>query len=232
MRRVEWLGDVQPGDSVAAVWGIDKLSPSDLAALKRTADELGVPVDSLAAVMSIEGGFNPQARNPHTRATGIIQFIPSTARSLGTTVDELFEMTFQEQLPYVVKFYEMNRCTGVQDPGELYTCTFCPALRGKPEDFVVGEEGVTDVVSPCATRASMDKVYNQNKSLDVNKDGVLTAGDVRDKARRRLDEATGRIPIGDVPPEGPPKKKKKASPLPVILGGAALVALGVWTGVL
>lgn len=229
MRHVEWLGDVQPGDSVAAVEKIDRLSPSDLAALKRTADELGISVDALAAVMSIEGGFNPQAHNPDSGATGIIQFIPSTAERLGTTVEELRTMTFQQQLPYVVDFYEMNRCTGVQDPGELYVCTFCPALKGKPEDFVVGERGVTDVVSPCATKASMDTVYTQNRGLDVDGDGVLTAGNVRDKARRRLAEAAGRIPIEDV---APTKKRKKASPLPVILGGAALVALGIWAGVL
>jgi hypothetical protein len=78
----------------------------------------------------------------------------------------------------------------------------------------------------------MDTVYTQNRSLDVDGDGVLTAGNVRDKARRRLAEATDRIPILDVPPEGAPTKRKKGSPLPVILGGAALVALGIWTGVI
>lgn len=227
MRHIAWLGDI--GDSVAAVSGIDRLSSNDLFALKVVADEIDVPIDSLVTIMSLESGFDPQARNASTGATGVIQFIPSTARMLGTTVDDLFQMSFQQQLPYVAKFYENNRCTGpgFEDPGELYVCTFCPAIKGKPEDFVVGEEGVTDVVSPCATSASMDTVYRQNRGLDVDGDGVLTAGNVRDKARRRLSEATGRIPI--IPTK---KKRKKASPLPVVLGGVALVALGVWTGVI
>lgn len=238
MRYVEWLpstshlGIIKPGDSVAAVENIERLSDSDLAALKLTADELGIPVDSLAAVMSMEGGFNPQAYNKSSGATGILQFLPSTARMLGTTVEELREMTFQQQLPYVVKFFEGNRCTGVEDPGEVYICVFCPALKDKPEDFIVAQTGVQEG-SFCAPSVPQDRVYTQNRGLDINQDGIISAGEIRNKARNRLAAATERIPILDVPPEGAPsKKKRKESPLPVILGGAALVALGIWTGVI
>lgn len=230
---VEWitvghLGIISPGDSVAALPGIDKLSDSDLAALKRAADEIGVPVDSLATIMSIEGGFNPQAVNRDSGATGLIQFMPSTARMLDTTVEALRTMSFQQQLPYVVAFYEMVRCTGVQDVGELYVCTFCPALRGKSEDFVVARDGV-DTKGACGRESA---VYTQNRGLDINKDGVLTAGDVRGKARNRLARSTGRIPILDVPPAGVVTTQKSSNGLVWLIGGAVVGALAVATGVI
>lgn len=45
-------------------------------------------------------GFDPN------KATGLIQFIPSTARSLGTTTEALYNMTALEQMDYVQRYFE------------------------------------------------------------------------------------------------------------------------------
>lgn len=217
-----WLGQAEgAGPSVAAVPGINRLTTSDLAALKRAADELHVSVDALAAIISHESGFDPHIVN-QIGATGLIQFIPSTAISLGTTVQELRKMSFQQQLPYVIKFYK-SRCSGLSI-GDLYLCTFCFNLIGKPDSTVAAREGEPGV-GPCHNSASEDTVYRQNKSLDFNKDGVITAGDIRSVVESKIQRAPNRIPIDEsVPPEGTVRKK---SGLSWFLGGAIAAGAAV-----
>jgi len=225
--KIEWLGEPQSTDpsSVAAVPGISKLSPSDLAALKRAADELRVPVDSLAAIMSIESVFDPHIVNADSGATGLIQFIPSTAIMLGTTVQDLRKMTFQQQLPYVVKFYKRNGCTGLPGVGDLYLCTFCPSLRRAADSEIVARQGEPSK-SPCHSSASEDTVYRQNSGLDANKDGVITAGDVRRKVEGIIDRSPGRIQIDEtVPPEGVASSKR--SGFNWFIGGAIAAGAAV-----
>ena len=58
------------------------------------AGRLGTRPEYILAVMSFETGgtFNPAIRNG-IGATGLIQFLPSTARGLGTTTDALARMS-------------------------------------------------------------------------------------------------------------------------------------------
>ena len=58
----------------------------------KTARELGTNPWWLAAVLALESTWRPDARHPVSDATGLIQFIPPTARSLGTTVDQIRDM--------------------------------------------------------------------------------------------------------------------------------------------
>ena len=43
--------------------------------------------EDLMAVINAESGFNPKARNKRSGATGLIQFMPRTARGLGTSTE-------------------------------------------------------------------------------------------------------------------------------------------------
>ena len=54
-------------------------------AVEDTAKNLGVTQDDIITAMGIEtaGTFDPSIKNPKSTATGLIQFLPSTAASLG-----------------------------------------------------------------------------------------------------------------------------------------------------
>lgn len=66
----------QPGTTAGAVY-----APTIGAA----AQQYGVPYDVLYNVLGSESSFNPNAYNASSGATGIAQFLPSTAASLGVS---------------------------------------------------------------------------------------------------------------------------------------------------
>jgi hypothetical protein len=142
--------------------------------LEKIAASLGTTSNALLAVMKQESGVNPAARNASGGATGLIQFMPDTARRLGTTTDELRKMDGVQQLDYVYKYYRM---TGVGDgsAGDLYMATFMPKYIGYPDNHVLGADG---------DHGFSGAVYRQNKGLDRNRDGKITVGDVKSSVRR------------------------------------------------
>jgi soluble lytic murein transglycosylase-like protein len=76
------------------------------------ADDLGCNPDYLMACMAWESAetFRPDIKNAAgSGATGLIQFMPSTAKGLGTTTAELAEMTSEDQLRFVYKYFEPYR---------------------------------------------------------------------------------------------------------------------------
>ena len=67
------------------------------------------PEDLLKTMLYETGGtLSPSARNSRTKATGLIQFMPATARGLGTNIDALAQMSPQEQLVFVQKYLKQN----------------------------------------------------------------------------------------------------------------------------
>jgi hypothetical protein len=142
--------------------------------LEKIAAALGTTPNAMLAVMKQESGVNPAAQNKNGGASGLIQFMPATARMLGTTTDELRKMDGVQQLDYVYRYYKY---TGVGDGsvGDLYMATFMPKYVGYPDNHVLGAEGDTGFSGA---------VYRQNKGLDRNKDGKITVGDVKSSVQR------------------------------------------------
>jgi hypothetical protein len=141
--------------------------------LDKIAGALGVKSNDLIAIMKQESGVNPQARNP-SGATGLIQFMPDTARRLGTTTDDLYKMDGVQQLDYVYKYFKM---TGVGNGtlGDLYMAVFMPKYVGYDDDTVLGQSGAAGFSG---------KVYAQNAGLDRNRDGAITIADVKQSVQR------------------------------------------------
>lgn len=148
----------------------DALEPGFARELSAMATSLGLDPNGMAAVMSLESGVDPQAVNKDSSATGLIQFIPSTATALGTSTSALGRMSAIEQLPFVRRVYA-GSAKKIHAMGDYYMAIFMPAFVGQPASTVLGVKG--------------EKVYDQNASLDVDQDGTLTIGDVT----RKIDDA-------------------------------------------
>lgn len=128
-------------------------------AIRQSAERLGVNPNDLAALISFEtaGTFNPAQRNlAGGSATGLIQFMPATARELGTTTEALAKMSFAEQMSYVEKYFKSRGAKGGESLGDLY-------------DMVTG-------VQTKEYRAG-SKEYAANKIWDVDNNGVITKGE-------------------------------------------------------
>lgn len=177
---------------VIAVPGIASLSGPELVALRETAERARVPLDCLAAVISAESGFDPHAVNPANGASGLIQFVDATAKSLGTSTAALRRMSVRAQLPYVARFYaRVPRRGTIAECADLYLLTFCPAIVDAPDDELIGIGPTAPLAfdreapSPCLAKpGGMRLVYEQNAGLDRDGDGLLTVGDVREVMRR------------------------------------------------
>jgi hypothetical protein len=118
------------------------VTKSDLQELMKLTDKYGIPFEWMVNLINNEsaGTFNPAITNS-IGATGLIQFLKSTATSLGTTTDDLKKMTFKEQLVYVDKFLYANLKKHLIDgkvpntftQGDLFMTIFYPVAVGKPE---------------------------------------------------------------------------------------------------
>jgi hypothetical protein len=197
--------------SIINVPGISKTSDWFRWYLVRIGAELRIDPDYIATIISQESGFNPAATNPYTKATGLIQFMPDTAKRLYTSVDQLRQMTAEAQLQYVKSFY--SRFAGrIRSVGDLYMATFRPDLVGKPGSTPIYTEGQTG--------------YTQNAGLDLDKDGVIRVSDVTTSANNRYIAGMARARI-EVPDKEPPRPAAKGG-FPwrwlAVLGGAGAVA--------
>ena len=123
-------------------------------------------------VMQLESGLNPQAVNPISNATGLIQFIPSTAVELGTTVGQLLNMSGVEQLDYVFKYLKnvQQRQGRYSTYFDVYLSIFYPYSISQDDDYVMGSE---------RGLAYAQTVARQNPTFDVSKDGTITKGEFR-----------------------------------------------------
>lgn len=155
--------------------------PEFLPKLDQVARRLGIERDVLLNVMRFESKLDPQAVNPMSRATGLIQFMPRTAGGLGTSVEELYNMSATDQLDYVEKYYKQNGVKPGATVGDLYILTFMPAAANKPDDFVLGNSRGGRVFNLDASR-----VYAQNRVFDQNGDGVFTKADVINTINQRF----------------------------------------------
>src|SRR5437764_1478114 len=83
----------------------------------------------LMAVMAFETGetFSPSKKSlAGSGATGLIQFMPATAKSLGTTTGKLAAMSAVEQLDFVEKFLK-PKAGNFNSLSDLYMAVLFPA---------------------------------------------------------------------------------------------------------
>jgi len=138
--------------------------------------ELNVCPDYLMACMAFETGetFSPSIENAAgSGAVGLIQFMPTTARALGTSTDSLKEMSAIQQLDYVKKYFLPHRYK-LGKLEDVYMAILYPVAIGRATDDVLFKQG--------------RKTYNQNKGFDSNKDGKITIGEISSKVRAKYEK--------------------------------------------
>ena len=165
-----------PGAAVAAdprlCWGA-KVSQTFRARVHWIANDLGMPADDLMACIAWESGrtFSPSVVNKAgSGATGLIQFMPKTAISLGTTTAELARMSAEDQLNFVYKYFRPFKGR-LRNLGDVYMAILWPAGVGQSDSYVLWEKG------------QRPTTYRQNAGLDVNRDERITRGECLTKIR-------------------------------------------------
>jgi LysM repeat protein len=155
-------------------WG-SKVSATFKAKVIQICGKLGVDPNYLMAAMAFESAetFSPSVKNAQSGATGLIQFMPSTAHKLGTSTGALGGMTAEDQLEYVEKYFQphTNKLTTLED---VYMAILWPAAIGKPNSEVL------------FSKPSI--AYTQNAGLDANKDGKITKEEAAARVRAKLEK--------------------------------------------
>lgn len=155
-----------------------KVSQTFVNRTKEISAKLGVPEPMgpnwFMAAMAFETGetFSPTIKNSAGAPYyGIIQFGAAAAKDAGTSIPALLEMTAEEQLEYVYRFFKPY--TGkLKTLSDLYMRILWPVGVGKPEDYALWSLGT--------------KSYEQNKGLDVNKDGIIRKSEANYKVQQKL----------------------------------------------
>lgn len=103
-------------------------------AIVDVADEVACDPFALANLINFESGFNPAAVNSVSGATGLIQFMPSTARSLGTSTGAIRGMSASAQMPLVQLYLARQKgafkVRSLRAPHKLAMSVFYPkAMR-------------------------------------------------------------------------------------------------------
>jgi len=141
--------------------------------VRKVSKKLSIPPEWLMSVMYSESKFDASVSNVKgSGATGLIQWMPSTAKDFDITVAKLRNLNHNEQLDFVYKY--MNRVRKkygqFKNLTEVYLAILYPKAIG--EDF-------------CYTLyASPSKSYTMNTILDENKDGRVTVKDIDDRMKR------------------------------------------------
>lgn len=158
-------------------WG-KKLSAPALTRLAQMVKDLRCAPEMIHCFMGCmawETGeaFSPSTVNKVSGATGLIQFMSSTAKGLGTSLPKLAAMSVVEQLDYVYAHFKPF-AGRLNNLGDVYMAILWPVGVGKPDDYVLWDS------------KSQATTFAQNAGLDVNADGVITRAETIMKVRNLL----------------------------------------------
>lgn len=158
-------------------WGA-KVSPTFKERIWWIADALRLDPDDLMACIAWESGetFSPSIRNAAgSGATGLIQFMPSTAIALGTSTSRLAAMSAEDQLNYVYKYFRPF-AGRLNNLGDVYMAILWPKGVGKSDDYVLWE------------KSSQPTTFRQNAGLDVDRNGRVTRAECLSKIKEKLEK--------------------------------------------
>ena len=233
-RSGEWIPDARRAETLRRyfrTWTGEPPSAANMARVMQVAHRIGANPAHLAALIQHESRWNPQAQygdisgtkpfNPEI-AQGLIQFIPSTARGLGTTSQAIHAMTFDQQMD-LVEEYMLDRARETLKGGPLDSllkvalAVFQPAYMHLPPNTPL----------PASAQAANPGI----RTIADYTDAVFRSNPVLGSAER---VALGESPeTAGSPPSSKPKTTPKLPKLPegageAIQGGTGILLMGVF----
>ena len=153
-----------------------KVSSEFLLRLVDICCDLSIEPDWLMACMAFETGgkLSASVRNRVSGATGLIQFMASTAHCLDTSCERLAEMTPEDQLEYVHRYFLPYRGK-INSLEDCYMAILWPRGIGKPGDYVLFQRDAEAALA-----------YKQNRGLDSDSDGRITKAEACEPVRKML----------------------------------------------
>lgn len=188
MPFLSWLFSLFSGDSdeeqemasIIGIKGLEAWTPAERKGVLAMATRLGTNADYLASAMKFESNLNEKAINSMSGASGLIQFMPETAKNLGAgktdaeAIANIRKMNKLQQLVYVEKYFAPHK-GNLKTLKDVYATIFYPVAVGKPDDWVVAHEGT--------------KVYEENSVFDKPYKGYITAKDISKPVQSIYDAA-------------------------------------------
>lgn len=149
----------------------NRASPEEREMVLAEFEKRGWPRDEADAMVSIESGWDPTARNKQG-FSGLIGFGPWFVKRWGLP-GPIWQMTAAQQAPLVGRY--LDEATGGKRwryPGDTYMTGAAPAFIGAPDSTVVYPKG--------------GKAWEQNPGWRPPGGGDITAGSIRATLLRRL----------------------------------------------
>lgn len=134
--------------------------------LRKVSKELGIKPEWLYKTIFIECQGDIYKSNPYSGAIGTIQFLPSTARLLGTDTSKIKQMTTCQQLQLTKKYIQIvSNGRKIISLHQLYLLVFFPQAAYQSESYIIGDNHTN--------------VFKYNKILCDKADTTLTVSHIK-----------------------------------------------------
>jgi hypothetical protein len=133
--------------------------------VKAIANRFSIQPNWLMMIMELESGINPKALNSSTNATGLIQFMPSTAIGLGTDINKLYNMNHVQQLDFVEKYF-IPYAKYLKSGEDLYLAVFYPLALRKDDNYIFGSEVSMSYARTLARQNPLFSKFSNTDTLD------------------------------------------------------------------
>lgn len=144
------------------------------AKVRKVAELLKVQPEWLMAVMYSECRFDhDQFNHKGSGAVGLIQFMPATAKEMGTSTQSIANMSHEQQLDLVWRYLQAYRekYGDYKNLTDLYLAILYPKARQFDQCYTLYEKP--------------SRAYEQNAGLDMDKDGRVTVSDIDQRMREK-----------------------------------------------
>lgn len=167
-----------------------KLDSNFYQKLLQLSAKVGMKPEDILNVMAVESGLDPAAHNPNGNASGLVQVMPKFLSGLGFkgTPEEFRSTPASVQLDVVERLIQnMMKINGgpLTSASQYYVGNFLPVAlkldgvrKNRPETIIVSK----NPLEPHLPNVSVEKektFYNANHSLDFDRDGNITYGDIQ-----------------------------------------------------